>query len=156
VEFNQKNYFMSIALDEAHKAYSKLEVPIGCIIVNAHGDIIGRGHNTKEEKKNPCHHAELIAIEEACENIDAWRLIDCSLYVTLEPCPMCLSAISQARIKNVFFGAYDSKGGAVSLGYQLHKDVRLNHKLNVFGGYKHIECSKIISDFFKMKRKGYK
>jgi tRNA(adenine34) deaminase len=156
MQYNQINYFMSVAQDEAEIAFTKEEVPIGCVITNEFGDIIGRGHNLKETEHNACHHAEILAIAEASKKNEAWRLTDCSLFVTLEPCPMCLSAISQARIKNVYFGAYDAKGGAISLGLGLHNDPRLNHKLNVFGGYKHIECAKTLSNFFKAKRKKYK
>ena len=147
---------MSIALDEADKASMIDEVPIGAVITNKFGDILAKAHNTKEKEFNSCHHAEILAISEASKKIENWRLTDCNLFVNLEPCPMCMSAISQARIKNVYFGAYDPKGGAVSLGFNLHKDKRLNHKVNVFGGFLHLACSKIISNFFKQKRKKYR
>jgi tRNA(adenine34) deaminase len=150
------NYLMSIAIDEAQAAFNEDEVPVGAVISNSHGDIISTGHNTKEYDQNACNHAELLAIAKASKKLKNWRLTDCDIYITLEPCPMCLSAILQSRIKNVYFGAYDLKGGSLSLGYNLHKDKRLNHSLNVFGGFKHIECSKILSDFFKQKRKKYK
>lgn len=150
------NYLMSIAIDEAQAAFKEDEVPVGAVISNSHGDIISTGHNTKEQNQNACNHAELLAITKASKQLKNWRLTDCDIYVTLEPCPMCLSAILQSRIKNVYFGAYDLKGGSFSLGYNMHKDKRLNHSLNVFGGFKHIECSKILSDFFKLKRKQYK
>ena len=155
MKFDQINYFMSIAIDYAHQAFARDEVPVGAVITNKHGDILAKTHNEKELNQNACHHAEILAIEEASKKIKSWRLIDCDLYVSLEPCPMCLAALSQARVKNIYFGAYDPKGGGVSLGLNLHKDKRLNHKLNVFGGFKHIECSMIVSNFFKSKRKSY-
>lgn len=150
------NYLMSIAIDEAQLAFDKDEVPVGAVITNKHGDILAQAHNTKEAEQQVCNHAEILAILKASKKIDSWRLVDCNLYVTLEPCPMCMSAISQARIKNLYFGAYDPKGGAVSLGFNLHKDSRLNHKVNTYGGFKHIETSKLISSFFKQKRGRYK
>jgi tRNA(adenine34) deaminase len=156
MQFSQLNYFMSLAQDQADLAFSKQEVPIGCVITNELGDILGVGHNLKETEQNACHHAEILAIAEASKKLDAWRLTDCSLFVTLEPCPMCMSAISQSRIKSVYFGAYDTKGGSISLGLNLHNDSRLNHRTNVYGGYKHIECAKTLSSFFKVKRKNYK
>lgn len=147
---------MSKAIDLAFKAGKLDEVPIGAIITNDSGEILAETHNTKEETQNPCHHAEILAISQASKKLQNWRLIDCDIFVTLEPCPMCMAALSQARIRNVYFGAYDPKGGALSLGFNLHNDKRLNHKINVFGGFKHIECSKIISNFFRKKRKNYK
>lgn len=156
MQFSQLHYFMSLAQDQAEIAFSKQEVPIGCVITNELGDILGEGHNLKETEQNACNHAEILAIAQASKKIEAWRLTNCSLFVTLEPCPMCMSAISQARIKNVYFGAYDAKGGAISLGLNLHNDARLNHKTNVYGGYKHIECAKTLSNFFKARRKNYK
>jgi len=155
LEFGKINYFFTIALDLAHQAFKEDEVPVGAVITNKHGDILAKTHNTKERTNNPCHHAEILAIEEASQKLNSWRLLDCDLYVTLEPCPMCLAALSQARIRNIYFGAYDPKGGAISLGQKLHNDKRLNHKLNVFGGFKHLECSQLVSNFFRQKRKQY-
>ena len=155
MKFNQINYLLSIAIDLAHEASKVDEVPVGAIITDKHGDIIAKTFNTKEKTKNPCHHAEILAIEQASQKLGAWRLLDCDIYITLEPCPMCLAALAQARIKNIYFGAYDVKGGAISLGYNLHRDKRLNHKINIYGGFKHLECSKLISDFFRQKRKRY-
>jgi tRNA(adenine34) deaminase len=155
VKFSDINYLMSYAVDLATQAENLGEVPVGAVITDKAGRILAKTHNTKEYTNNACNHAEILAIKEASENLRSWRLVDCNLYVTLEPCPMCMSAISQARIKNVYFGAYDIKGGAVSLGKSLHNDKRLNHKVNVFGGFKNIECSKQISNFFRRKRKTY-
>ena len=156
MKFPNIDYLMSIALDEANRAYGLQEVPVGCVITDKSGVILAKTHNLKETNQNACHHAEILAIAEASKALSSWRLVDCELFVTLEPCPMCMSAISQARIKNVYFGAYDKKGGAASLGLNHHADPRLNHKLNLFGGFSHLKCSKIISDFFQAKRKNYR
>jgi tRNA(adenine34) deaminase len=156
MNFNQVNYFMSMALDEANEAAKIDEVPVGAILTDKFGKILARTHNTKEREQNPCNHAEVLAITQASKELESWRLVDCNLFVTLEPCPMCMASLSQARVKNVYFGAYDPKGGAASLGFNLHKDQRLNHKLNLFGGFKHRECSRLISNFFRNKRKNYK
>lgn len=147
---------MSMALDEAHEAVKQDEVPVGAILTDKFGEILAKTHNTKEQDQNPCHHAEVLAITKACEELKTWRLIDCNLFVTLEPCPMCMASLSQARIKNIYFGAYDPKGGAASLGLNLHKDERLNHKMNLFGGFEHRECSRLISSFFRNKRANYR
>lgn len=155
MDFNNINYLFSKALDLAHTAYNQDEVPVGAIITDAHGEVLAETYNTKEMDQNACHHAEILAIKKASQKIKGWRLVDCNLYVTLEPCPMCMAALSQARIKNIYFGAYDPKGGAISLGLDLHKDSRLNHKINVFGGFKHRECSRLISNFFRNKRAKY-
>jgi tRNA(adenine34) deaminase len=148
-------WLMDEALLEAEKAYKENEVPIGAIIVDDQGHIIARAHNIKEKNNNPCGHAEILAIIEASKKIENWRLVNCSMFVTLEPCPMCLSALVQARISKLYFGAYDPKGGAISLNYNLYKDKRLNHQFSVVGGLKHFECSKIISNFFREKRNSY-
>lgn len=147
---------MSEALDLAQVAYNKNEVPVGCVITNSHGEILAKSFNTKEQEQNSIHHAEILAIEEASKKIGSWRLIDCHLFVTLEPCPMCMSAIIQSRLSKVYFGAYDVKGGAVSLGFNLHNNQKLNHQIAISGGFRHLECSKLLSDFFKSKRKQYK
>jgi len=146
---------MSLALDLAEKAYKQGEVPVGAIIVDGMGKKIAEAHNLKEQNHDPCGHAELIAIREAAKKQKAWRLTDCTVYVTLEPCPMCLSAMVQARVKSCVFGAYDHKGGALTLGYHNYKDSRLNHRFDVMGGVKHFECSKILSDFFRERRSGH-
>ena len=129
---NQKKW-MNSAIDQATIAYEQKEVPIGSVIVSE-GQIIGRGYNKVESLKDPTAHAELIAITSASSTLGNWRLIDCDLYVTLEPCIMCSGAIVNARIKNIFFGAYDSKYGAVSSMYNLCNDTRLNHQSGVKGG----------------------
>lgn len=154
-KINDHLWLMDEALKEADKAYREDEVPIGAVIVDAGGAILSRTHNHKEKAHNPCGHAEILAITEACKKINNWRLIDCSIYVTLEPCPMCLSALVQTRIGHLYFGAYDAKGGALSLNYNFYKDEKLNHSFPVMGGLRHFECSKLLSTFFKQKRASY-
>ncbi len=147
---------MNLALEEADRAYKANEVPVGAILVSPTGDVLSKRYNLKETHFNPTGHAEVLCMEEAGRKLQSWRLTDCTLYVTLEPCPMCLSAMVQSRLKQCIFGAYDSKGGSLSLGYYFHQDKRLNHQFSVLGGLKHFECSKILSDFFKERRKNYK
>ena len=156
MDFKKIHKYMDLALSEAKEAAYKDEVPVGAVIVSDQGEILAQTHNLKEMNQNTCHHAEILAITQASEKLKAWRLLDCDMYVTLEPCHMCLSALAQARIRNIYFGAYDTKGGSISLGYNLHNDPRLNHKINIFGGIKHFPCSKILSNFFKQKRRRYK
>lgn len=153
--FDLHLWHMDEALKEAHKAFKDDEVPIGAVIVDKEGTILAKAHNQKEKTHNPCGHAEILALQEACKKIGNWRLVDCTLYVTLEPCPMCLNALLQARIGKVVFGAYDRKGGAISLNYNFYKDKKLNHNFPIIGGIKHYECSKILSTFFKEKRISY-
>jgi tRNA(adenine34) deaminase len=143
---------MSLALEESEKAYRIDEVPIGAVIVDENDKILAKTYNLKEQTHDPLGHAEILAIKAAAKVISNWRLSGCTLYVTCEPCPMCLAAMVQARIKTLIFGAYDPKGGALSLGYDLYKDERLNHKFNVQGGLKSFECSRLLSQFFKEKR----
>lgn len=149
-------WFMGIALEQAELAYKAQEVPVGAILVSANGDILSRQSNLKESHFNPVAHAEVLALSEAGKKIQNWRLTDCTLYVTLEPCPMCLSAMVQSRLRQCVFGAYDSKGGALSLGYHLHRDKRLNHQFLMMGGIRHFECSRLLSTFFKERRTIYK
>lgn len=148
-------WYMKIALEEAEKAFSMGEVPVGALLVNDQGDIISKGHNLKEKVSNPVGHAEIIALLDAGKNKKSWRLTDCTLFVTLEPCLMCMGALIQSRVKQLVFGAYDKKGGALSLGYSFHNNKDLNHNFPVVGGVLHFECSKILSDFFKLRRKGH-
>lgn len=155
MKFKDIDNYMQMAINNAHEAYSMNEVPVGAIIVSEHGEILSEGHNLKETNKDATAHAEIIAIKKAAERIWSWRLLNCSIFVTLEPCPMCMSAILQARIKNVYWGAYDKKGGSISLGYNFSKDDRLNHKFNLYGGFRHYECSQLLSNFFRTKRKSH-
>jgi tRNA(adenine34) deaminase len=140
------------ALDLAKQAKSLDEVPVGALIVDLSGNVVGEGFNLREQGQNPVAHAEIVAIQEAARRMRSWRLTGCTLYVTLEPCPMCLAACQQARVDAVVYGARDPKGGAISLGYELHQDQRLNHRFKV----EHEdspECGKILSEFFSRKRK---
>lgn len=147
--------FMKEALKEAKKAYLKEEVPIGAVIVKD-DKIIARAHNLRETKKQAVAHAEILAIEKACKKLGAWRLEDCDLYVTLEPCTMCAGAIINARIKNLYIGTMDEKGGAVGSKINILKDIKLNHNVEVVTGILKEDCSKILKDFFKELRQGEK
>lgn len=138
---------MEAALIEAKKAASLGEVPVGAVIVKD-GKIIATGRNMREEKKNALSHAEIEAINKACAVTDSWRLDDCELYVTLEPCPMCAGAIINARIKTVVFGAYDLKAGSMDSVVNLC-DYPYNHKPEIFGGIREEECLKLLQDFFE-------
>ena len=132
------------------------EVPVGAVIVNSQNQIISKAHNLKESTQDPCGHAEIIAIRKAAEALKSWRLLGCTLYVTLEPCPMCMGAIVQSRLKSLVFGAYDAKGGAITNGFNLHQNQKLNHRFNVIGGVSHYDCSNLLSSFFKQRRLFYK
>lgn len=156
MNFSDHYWNMELALEEAEKAYKAGEVPVGAVIVSKDGKVLAKEYNKKENNFNPCGHAEILAMIEAAKVIKNWRLIDCSLYVTLEPCPMCLMAIVHSRIRNLYFGAYDSKGGSISLNYNFHTDKRLNHSFSVIGGVLQYNCSKMLSQFFRERRKFYK
>lgn len=141
---------MNLALKEAKKAYKKLEVPIGAVIVKD-GKIVARAHNLREKKQSSLAHAEILAIKKACEKLESWRLDGAELYVTLEPCAMCAGAITQARIKKVYFGAKDEKNGCVGSIANIFDDIKTTHKVE----YEYIEnkeCSDILSNFFKELR----
>ena len=142
---------MKAALAEAKKAYAKGEIPVGAVVVYQN-KIIARGHNLREKKQSVLEHAELVAIKKANQKVGSWRLEECDLYVTLEPCPMCAGAIIQSRIKNLYFGAYDLKTGAAGSVLSLF-NYRFNHLGNVVGGIMQEDCSSIIKDFFKELRK---
>jgi len=146
------DYFMKEALKEAKKAYKKGEVPIGAVVVYRN-KIISRGYNLRESKKNSLLHAEIIAINKACRKLKSWRLDECDLYVTLEPCPMCAGAIIEARIKNIFYGAKEPKSGCAISKVSLFKNGLFNHNVNVGQNLMEIECGQILKDFFKELRK---
>lgn len=143
---------MSIALKEAKKALEIDEVPIGCVIVKD-DKVISRGFNHRENKFDVTSHAEMEAIRKANKKLHSWRLEDCDIYVTLEPCIMCGGAIIQARFKNVYYGAKDYKGGAFGSSLNILEAKNINHHPHVFGGILEKECSEIISNYFKSKRK---
>jgi tRNA(adenine34) deaminase len=149
-------WFMSLAIEQAEIAYKSAEVPVGAVLVSSEGEVLSKQHNLKEVQFNPTGHAEILTLIEGSKKRQNWRLSDCVLYVTLEPCPMCLAAMVQSRIKQCVFGAYDPKGGALSLGYFLQNDKRLNHQFSVFGGIKHYDCSKLMSQFFRERRNVYR
>ncbi len=140
--------YMLEAIAEARLALANGEVPIGAVVV-WDGRIIGRGHNRREQWKDPTAHAEILAIQEAAQYLGQWRLTNASLYVTLEPCPMCAGAIVNARLKTLVFGAYDPKAGAVSSLMNLVQDKRLNHFVEVYDGICQNECSQLLREFFQ-------
>jgi tRNA(adenine34) deaminase len=142
---------MAHALLFAQAATELDEVPVGAVIITAEGQVIGVGHNRRESDQDPTAHAEIIAIRDAAKRIQSWRLEDCVLYVTLEPCPMCLGAIQQSRIKKVYYGAKDPKGGALSLGYGFHQDIKTHHRFEVVEELRQ-ECGAILTEFFRAKR----
>ena len=142
---------MQAALDEAAVAESLAEVPIGAVVVQD-GQVIGRGHNLRETSNDPTTHAEIIAIQQAAKKLDSWRLLDCTLYVTLEPCVMCMGAIILARIPQLVFGCRDPKAGAAGSLYNLAEDERLNHQVEVREGVLQQQCSTQLSHFFQQLR----
>ena len=158
-------YFMKEAIKEAKKAEELKEVPIGAVIVI--GDkIISQAHNLRESRQNAVAHAELLAIDQACREMESWRLEEATLYVTLEPCPMCSGAIILSRVKRVVYGAADPKGGCAGTFMNLLQDERFNHQSEVTRGVLENECSQLLSDFFrgirarkklekKLKREGH-
>lgn len=145
-------HWMNEAIAEARKAEAIAEVPIGAVIVKD-GQIIGRGHNLRETKADPTAHAEMIAIKEASVNLDAWRLTDCDLYVTLEPCPMCAGAIIQSRIRRVVYASPDPKAGCAGTLMNLLQESRFNHQTEITAGVLQQECSAMLTNFFRQLRK---
>ena len=144
--------WMKLAFCEAEKAFEQNEIPIGAVVVQ-NGQIIGRGYNQCESLNDPTAHAEIIAITSASNTIKDWRLVDCSLYVTKEPCPMCAGAIINARIKFLGFGTYDENSGCCGSLYQICQDPRFNHRTTVKGGILELDCEYLLKQFFSTKRK---
>jgi tRNA(adenine34) deaminase len=144
-------HFMRLALEQAQQAFAEDEVPVGAVIVHE-GRLIGAAHNQRESLHDPTAHAEMIAITQAAEARQSWRLDGCTLYVTLEPCPMCAGAILQARLPTVVYGATDPKAGAVHTLYRLLDDPRLNHRSLAVSGILADECGEILSRFFRKQR----
>ena len=142
----QHSDYMKLALKEAKYAHSIGEAPVGCVIVYD-GQVIGRGHNTRETGHTALGHAELSAISQACQAVGSWRLSGCSLYVTMEPCPMCMGAIINARISRVIFGAYDFKAGCCGSAVDFNQ-LGFNHRPEIFSGILENECASLLSDFF--------
>ncbi|MFO0792404.1 MAG: tRNA adenosine(34) deaminase TadA [Pirellulales bacterium] len=156
-EIESHEFFMRQALREAEAAGREDEVPIGAVVVQETNDgerrVVGLAHNQREQLRDPTAHAEMLAITQAAQALDNWRLENCTLYVTLEPCPMCAGAIVLARIPRVVFGATDPKAGAVTTLYRLLEDARLNHRAEVLGGVLGEECGRVLSQFFANKRR---
>ena len=144
---------MQMALDEAAAAAREDEVPVGAVIVSLNGGVIARAHNQRELLRDPTAHAEMIAFTQAAQALGSWRLDDCVLYVTLEPCPMCAGAAVQARVPIVVYGTADPKAGACDTLYQITTDPRLNHRCRVVSGVLAEPCARILSEFFAGKRK---
>jgi tRNA(adenine34) deaminase len=145
-------HWMRHALGLAEQAATEDEVPVGALIVQR-GRVIASAYNQREQLADPTAHAEMIAITQAASTLNSWRLLDCELYVTLEPCPMCAGAILQARIPRVVFGAVDPKAGAVQSLYRMLNDDRLNHRCEVVGGVLAGPCGRVLTEFFDRKRK---
>ena len=143
---------MRLALDEAEKARRINEVPVGCVIVDSNGSILSRSHNLRESNQDPTAHAELIAIRKASQKLNSWRLIDTTLYVTLEPCAMCMGAIINSRVKRVVFGALDEKAGALVSNYNIGISKNYNHLVEYSEGILRNECALILKNFFKQIR----
>ena len=150
-ELQKHEHYMQLALEQAKKAGDAGEVPIGAVIVY-NDEVIAAASNLRETTQNAVMHAELMAIQEACEKIGSWRLEETTLYVTLEPCPMCAGAILQSRVPTVIYGARDKKAGCVHSLYELLNDERFNHRCDVVEGVLAEECGQILTDFFKQLR----
>jgi tRNA(adenine34) deaminase len=144
--------FMMEALKEAEKAFAKSEVPVGAVVVKD-GEIIARGHNLRETQQDPTAHAEMIAIKESALRLGRWRLTDCTIYVTLEPCAMCAGAMVLARIQRLVYGASDPKAGAVGSLMNILTDKRLNHQVEVESGILAKECGDLLRSLFSTRRK---
>jgi tRNA(adenine34) deaminase len=144
---------MEMALEEAYLAAEEDEVPVGAVIVSRERGVIARAHNQREQLTDPTAHAEMIAITQAAQALRSWRLEDCLIYVTLEPCPMCAGAIVQARLPVVVYGCTDAKAGACHTLYRITSDPRLNHRCQVIGEVLAGPCAAVLSDFFSAKRR---
>lgn len=145
----EKKKYMQLAFEQARKAEAKGEVPIGAILVAPEGQVIGEGYNRRELDQDATQHAEMMAIRQGCEKLNTWRLLDCSLFITLEPCPMCAGAIINSRINNVFYGALDPKAGAAGSVVNLFEVSKFNHHPNVIRGLYRDEASQMLKSFFR-------
>ena len=143
---------MRIALDAARQAADNGEVPVGALVLDRHGTVIGVGANDRETNANPLGHAEIIALEQAAKHLGSWRLDGCTLVVTLEPCTMCAGAAVQSRVARIVFGAFDEKAGAVGSLWDVVRDRRLPHRAEVISGVLAQECADVLSDFFAQNR----
>lgn len=151
----QDNKYMKLALIEARKAFAKGEVPIGAVLV-LDDKVIASGHNLRETENDATAHAEMIVIRQACKMLEKWRLSDATLYVTIEPCPMCAGALVMSRVKRVVYGSADYKAGAVESLFNIVNNAGLNHQLEVTAGIMAEECRGIMREFFKMRRQANK
>ena len=145
---------MREALAEAARAGARGEVPVGAVVVDAQGQVIGRGHNTREVDADPLAHAEVVALRAAAAHTGSWRLDDCTLVVTLEPCAMCAGAVVQSRIARLVFGAHDAKAGAVGSLWDVVRDPRVPHRVEVVSGVSADECAGLLTEFFADRRGG--
>ena len=153
MNYDVQNDYMLQALAEARAAAARGEIPVGAVVVdNGTGQVIARAGNATEAENNPVAHAEMIALQRACTLKGTPRLTECDLYVTLEPCPMCATAISFTRIRRVYFGAYDPKGGGIDHGPKIFSHATCHHKPEVYGGIHEQECGTVLKDFFKDRR----
>jgi tRNA(adenine34) deaminase len=151
-EASESDYYMGLALREAARALEAEEVPVGAVIV-ARGAIVGKAHNQRETLRDPTAHAEMIALTQAAEALGTWRLGEATMYVTLEPCPMCAGAIVNARLGKLVFGTRDPKAGACGSLYDIVRDARLNHRVPVEEGVRGEECGEILRAFFRARRR---
>ncbi len=151
MKLTQDERYMKAAIRQAKCAAKQDEVPVGCVIV-MDGEIIARAYNLREKKQSAIAHAEILCIERACKKVGLWRLCGATMYVTLEPCPMCAGAIINSRLDRVVFGAFDQKAGCCGSLYNLPEDARFNHRPEVTGGVLKEECAALLSDFFRAKR----
>ncbi len=149
---NDDRRWMQKALREAERAFEQDEVPVGAVVVHK-GEVVGRGHNMVETLKDPTAHAEMLAVTAACDTLGRKHLSDCTLYVTLEPCPMCAGALVHARLGRLVFGALDEKAGAASTLYNIVQDERLNHRVEVIAGLEADRAARLLQDFFRRKRR---
>ncbi len=145
-------FFMEAAIQLAKEAAQKGEIPVGALVVNHNGQIVGQGMNLTESGNDATLHAEMIALRQAAQSLGHWRLKDCTLYVTLEPCPMCAGAMVQAQLGALVYGAPDSKAGAAGSLFNITHSPLLNHRVQVIGGMKEAECGKLLQDFFRSRR----
>lgn len=152
----EKEKGMELAFAQAELAQAQNEVPIGAVILDQNGKLIGAGYNRRELDEDATQHAEMIAIREACKKLNSWRLNDCNLFVTLEPCPMCAGAIINSRLANVFYGAFDPKAGAAGSTIDLFTVEKFNHHPQVYGGLYKEHASQLLKDFFRQIRQKQK
>ena len=145
--------YMRMAVEQAHRASVAGDIPIGAVVVNARGDVIATGFNLREVNSDPTAHAEILALRAAGSSLHSWRLTDCTIYVTLEPCPMCAGAITMSRLSRLVFGAWNDEYGSAGSRWDLVRDQRLNHQVEVIPGIMEQECAALVRDFLAQKRK---